>query len=160
MAARARRRKLMGEINVVPYIDVMLVLLIIFMITAPLLKQGVKVDLPTAGAKPLDPAFLAKHEPLIVTVDARGRMYVNIGRNPDQPVSGATVGARTAAVLRRDPETPILVKADTTVPYGTVVRTMVLLQRAGAAKLGFLTDPERDRTTPSRRAVGANPGVR
>ena len=81
----------MGEINVVPYIDVMLVLLIIFMITAPLLKEGVKVDLPTAGAKPIDPAFLQKHEPLIVTVDARGRLYVNFGPNPDQPADEATV---------------------------------------------------------------------
>ena len=70
MPAPQRRRKLMGEINVVPYIDVMLVLLVIFMITAPLLKEGVKVDLPEAGAKPIDPEFLAKHEPLVVTIDA------------------------------------------------------------------------------------------
>ncbi len=145
MAARARRRKLMGEINVVPYIDVMLVLLIIFMITAPLLKQGVKVDLPPAGAKPLDARFLAKHEPLILTVDARGRLYVNIGRNSDQPLDEQTVSARTTAVLRRDPETPILLRADRSVAYGRVVRAMVLLQRAGAAKVGFLTDPERPR---------------
>jgi biopolymer transport protein TolR len=146
MAVRARRRKLMGEINVVPYIDVMLVLLIIFMITAPLLKEGVKVDLPTAGAKPLDPSFLNKHEPLVVTIDAHGRLYVNIGTKSDQPVSEATVTSRTTAVLHRDPLTPILVKADTTVPYGAVVHTMVLLQRAGASKLGFLTDPEKTKT--------------
>jgi biopolymer transport protein TolR len=132
----------MGEINVVPYIDVMLVLLIIFMITAPLLKEGVKVDLPTAGAKPIDPAFLQKHEPLIVTVDARGRLYVNFGPNSDQPADEATVAARTAALLRRDPETPVLIRADTAVPYGTVAHAMVLLQRAGADKVGLLTDPE------------------
>jgi biopolymer transport protein TolR len=143
MAAKVRRRKLMGEINVVPYIDVMLVLLIIFMVTAPLLKEGVKVDLPDAGAQPLDPEFLAKHEPLILSIDARGRFYVNIGKNRDQPASEATVSARTVAVLHRDPQTPVLVKADTTVPYGTVVRAMVLLQHAGAAKVGFLTDPVR-----------------
>jgi biopolymer transport protein TolR len=139
--ARALRRKLMGEINVVPYIDVMLVLLVIFMITAPLLKEGVKVDLPDAGAKPIDPEFLAKHEPLILTIDSRARLYINFGANPDKPASEATVSARTAALLRRDPQTPILVKADTTVPYGTVVHAMVLLQHAGAAKVGFLTDP-------------------
>jgi biopolymer transport protein TolR len=133
----------MGEINVVPYIDVMLVLLIIFMITAPLLKEGVKVDLPTAGAKPIDPAFLQKHEPLIVTVDARGRLYVNFGPNPDRPADEATVASRTAALLRRDRETPVLIRADTTVPYGTVAHAMVLLQRAGADKVGLLTDPER-----------------
>jgi biopolymer transport protein TolR len=141
MAAKVRRRKLMGEINVVPYIDVMLVLLIIFMVTAPLLKEGVKVDLPDAGAQPLDAEFLAKHEPLILSIDARGWLYVNIGKNRDQPASEAAVSARTAAVLHRDPLTPVLVKADTSVPYGTVVRAMVLLQHAGAAKVGFLTDP-------------------
>ena len=159
MPGLARRRKLLGEINVVPYIDVMLVLLIIFMITAPLLKEGVKVDLPAAGAQPLDPAFLAKHEPLIVTIDARGRFYINIGRTPEQPVTEATVSSRTAAVLRRDPATPVLVKADTTVPYGAVVRVMVLLQKAGAAKLGFLTDPERLKSQPRRDAAGPGAGA-
>jgi biopolymer transport protein TolR len=136
-----RRKKLMGEINVVPYIDVMLVLLVIFMITAPLLKEGVKVDLPDAGAQPMDPAFLAKHEPLVLSIDSTGRLFLNFGQEQDKPVSDAVVSARTAALLRRDPLTPILVQADTTVPYGTVVRAMVLLQHAGAAKVGFLTDP-------------------
>jgi biopolymer transport protein TolR len=159
MAAKVRSRRLMGEINVVPYIDVMLVLLVIFMITAPLLKEGVKVDLPKAAAQPIDPEFLAKHEPLIVTVDARGRLYVNIGRNPDQPAAESTVSARTAAVLRRDPQTPILVKADYTVPYGTVVRAMVLLQRAGASKVGFLTDPEPAAAPAHRGAQGAAAGA-
>ncbi len=143
MPAPLRRRKLMGEINVVPYIDVMLVLLVIFMITAPLLKEGVKVDLPEAGARPIDSAFLAKHEPLILTIDGRGRLYINFGPNQEQPSSESTVSARTSALLRRDPQTPVLVKADTSVPYGTVVRAMVLLQHAGAAKVGFLTDPVR-----------------
>ncbi len=155
MSTRVRSRKLMGEINVVPYIDVMLVLLIIFMITAPLLKEGVKVDLPQAGAQPLDAAFLARHEPLIVTIDSHGRYYVNIGRGSDRPIPEAAVEARAAAVLRRDPATPVLVKADTTVPYGAVVRAMVLLQKAGAAKLGFLTDPERLKT-PARQEPAAD----
>jgi biopolymer transport protein TolR len=150
MPAPLRRRKLMGEINVVPYIDVMLVLLIIFMITAPLLKEGIKVDLPTAGAKPIDPAFLQKHEPLIITIDARGQLYINFGPNPDKPASETTISARTAALLRRDRETPVLVKADTTVPYGAVAHAMVVLQRAGADKVGLLTDPER----PAPRAQG------
>jgi biopolymer transport protein TolR len=157
MPAPLRRRKLMGEINVVPYIDVMLVLLVIFMITAPLLKEGVKVDLPTAGAKPIPQEFLKQHEPLIVTIDARGRLFVNFGPNPTQPTDDATVSARTSALLRRDPQTPVLVKADTTVPYGTVVRAMVLLQHAGATKVGFLTDPL---PPPSRgRASGASNGA-
>jgi len=154
MAKPLRRRKLMGEINVVPYIDVMLVLLVIFMITAPLLKEGVKVDLPDAGAKPIEPEFLAKHEPLVLTIDARGRLYVNFGPNQDKPATEETVSARTAALLRRDPQTPILVKADTTVPYGTVVRAMVLLQHAGAAKVGFLTDPARPAPKGQAAAAG------
>jgi len=119
----------MGEINVVPYIDVMLVLLVIFMITAPLLKEGVKVELPETGAQPIDPALLAKHDPLILTIDARGSLYINIGRNPDQPVSEATVSSRTAAVLRREPQTPVLVRADTAVPYGVVMRCLLYTSR-------------------------------
>ncbi len=150
MPAPLRRRKLMGEINVVPYIDVMLVLLVIFMITAPLLKEGVKVDLPAAGARPLDPEFLVKHQPLVLTIDRAGRLYLDFGPDKNQPATEDTVSARTAALLRRDPLTPILVRADTTVPYGTVVRAMVLLQHAGAEKVGFLTDP------PPKAANGAH----
>lgn len=157
MPAPLRRRKLMGEINVVPYIDVMLVLLVIFMITAPLLKEGVKVDLPDAGAKPIDPNFLKDHTPLILTIDARGRLYINFGPNQDQPASEATVSARSAALLRRDSQTPVLVKADTTVPYGTLVRAMVLLQHAGATKVGFLTDPIKP--PPRGQAAGAGRGA-
>ena len=145
MAGTVRRRRLMGEINVVPYIDVMLVLLIVFMITAPLLTQGVKVELPQASADPIDEEFLQKHEPLVVTVDRAGSLYINMGKAPDQPASEATVSARVAAVLRRDPRTPVLVRADTSVAYGQVVRAMALLQRAGAAKVGLLTDPQKPR---------------
>ncbi len=131
----------MGEINVVPYIDVMLVLLIIFMITAPLLTQGVKVDLPNAAAEPLDPEMLKRHEPLVLSVDRQGRMYLNIGRDEEHPIDEPTVVARATAVLRMDAETPVLVKADEQVPYGRVVTAMVLLQQAGAKKVGFITDP-------------------
>ena len=93
-STRSRGRRLMGEINVVPYIDVMLVLLIIFMITAPLLTQGIKVDLPDAGAEPLDPDMLKQHQPLVLSVDAKGRLYLNIGRDKDRPIDEATVMAR------------------------------------------------------------------
>ncbi len=136
-----RRRKLMGEINVVPYIDVMLVLLIVFMITAPLLTQGVKVDLPSASAQPIDEEFMAKHEPLVLTVDRAGRLYLNMGKAQETPTDEPTVRARVAAVLRRDSKTPVLVKADSRVPYGTVVRGMTLLQAAGAEKVGLITEP-------------------
>jgi biopolymer transport protein TolR len=129
----------MAEINVVPYIDVMLVLLIIFMVTAPLLTQGVKVDLPKAGAEPLPD--VKDQKPLILTVDAQGRMYLNVGGKEEDPVDEETVTQRVGAVLRRNAETPILVRADQSVPYGRVVTGMVVLQRAGASKIGFVTDP-------------------
>jgi biopolymer transport protein TolR len=136
-----RGRRLMAEINVVPYIDVMLVLLIIFMVTAPLLTQGVQVELPKAGAEPLPEKLLREHQPLILTVDAQGLLYLNIGGKEQEPVDAQTVQQRVGAVLRREPETPVLVRADQAVPYGRVVSGMVLLQGAGASKVGFVTDP-------------------
>jgi len=142
VAANPRRRRLMGEINVVPYIDVMLVLLIIFMITAPLLTQGVQVELPDADAQPIDPDLLKDREPLVLSVDRDGRYYLNIGGDEDAPIEAAEVARRAGAVLERDAATPVLVKADERVPYGSVVRAMVLLQQAGAKKIGFLTDPK------------------
>ena len=142
MSSNRRRRKLMGEINVVPYIDVMLVLLIIFMITAPLLTQGVQVELPDADAQPIDPDLLRDREPLVLSVDRDGRYYLNIGGDEDAPIEAAEVARRAGAVLERDAATPVLVKADERVPYGSVVRGMVLLQQAGAKKIGFLTDPK------------------
>jgi len=141
MAQVSRGRRLMGEINVVPYIDVMLVLLIIFMITAPLLTQGVKVDLPKAGAEPLDPEMLKNTIPLVLSVDREGRLYLNIGGRPQAVLDADTVAARATAALRRNPELPVLVKADSHVEYGRVVQAMVILQRAGAKKVGFITDP-------------------
>jgi biopolymer transport protein TolR len=142
MPAKVRRRRLMGEINVVPYIDVMLVLLIIFMVTAPLLTQGVQVELPDADAQPIDPELLKDREPLVLSVDRDGRYFLNIGGNEDSPLGEAEVARRAGAVLAQDAATPVLVKADERVPYGSVVRGMVLLQQAGATKIGFLTDPK------------------
>ena len=142
MAANPRRRKLMGEINVVPYIDVMLVLLIIFMITAPLLTQGIQVELPDANAQPLDPELLKDHEPLVLSVDRDGHYYLNIGGDEDAAIEADEVLRRAAAVLGRDKGTPVLIKADERVPYGRVVQGMVLLQQAGATRIGFLTDPK------------------
>jgi len=142
MASTQRRRKLMGEINVVPYIDVMLVLLIIFMITAPLLTQGVQVELPDANAQPLDPELLKNREPLVLSVDREGQYYLNVGGDEDAPIKAAEVARRATAVLGRDAATPVLIKADERVAYGRVVQGMVLLQQAGAKKIGFLTDPK------------------
>ena len=139
--SRARHRRLMSEINVVPYIDVMLVLLIIFMITAPLLTQGITVDLPNAPTEPLDPELLQNNVPLILSIDREGLLYLSVGDDEELPIDEQTVIARTAAVLRRNSETPVLLKADQAVSYGRVVTAMVLLQQAGAKTIGFLTDP-------------------
>jgi biopolymer transport protein TolR len=139
MAQVSRGRRLMGEINVVPYIDVMLVLLIIFMITAPLLTEGVKVQLPKAGAQPLS-ARNAK-DPVVLSVDRQGRLYINVGGHPQAPADPDVIEARAAAALSADPQRAVLVKADSAVAYGVVVQAMVLLQRAGAHKVGFVTDP-------------------
>jgi len=149
---RAKKHRLMSEINVVPYIDVMLVLLIIFMITAPLLTQGINVDLPKASASPIENQ---KDEPLVLSIDKEGRFFLNIGDNPDQPIEDSAVLERVSAVLRRNAETPVLVKGDQDVPYGRVVTGMTLLQQAGAPKVGFLTDPkgveDKDRGRRQRR---------
>ena len=128
-----------SEINVTPMVDVMLVLLIIFMITAPLLTQGIAVDLPKASAQPIENQ---KDEPLVLSVDREGRFYLNIGEKVDSPVEDSAVVERVSAVLRRNPDTPVLVKGDQAVPYGRVVLGAALLQQAGATKLGFLTDPK------------------
>jgi biopolymer transport protein TolR len=144
----------MGEINVVPYIDVMLVLLIIFMVTAPLLAQGIKVDLPKAGAEPLPPEA---QEPLVLSIDKVGKLYLNVGGTPNTALDDETVGARVAAALRRAPERAVLVKADETIPYGRVVGAMVILQHSGAKKVGFVTDAlDEDEKKSASRAAGAN----
>ena len=135
-----RRKRLMAEINVVPYIDVMLVLLIIFMITAPLLTEGVKVQLPKAGAKPIPPEMMKDTKPIILTIDARGRLFLNYNKPEDEPIDAAKVEAEAAAVLRRAPETVVQVRGDYRVAYGEVVGAMTILQRAGADKVGFVTE--------------------
>ena len=139
MSTPLQKRKLMSEINVVPYIDVMLVLLIIFMVTAPLLTQGVKVELPQAGAEPIDD--VADHPPIIVSVDSEGNLYINHGDDEDAPASGKKIVAIASSILKAQPETAVLVKADRAVPYGNVVGAMVLLQQAGAENVGLVTDP-------------------
>jgi biopolymer transport protein TolR len=136
--SRVRKRRLMAEINVVPYIDVMLVLLIIFMVTAPMLTQGIEVELPKAAAEPIDPSEGA--EPLVLSIDAQGLLYLNVGDNEKSPLEAGRLLKLASTVLERRPETPVLVKADFRVAYGDVVSAMVLLQQAGAQKVGFLTD--------------------
>lgn len=128
----------MSEINVVPYIDVMLVLLIIFMVTAPLITQGVKIDLPQAPSEVLPPS---DDEPVVVSVDAQGLVYVDIGETPDQAIDDDTLVTRIAAVLKYKPKTDVLVEGDRGVDYGRVVEVMTLLKNAGVASVGLITEP-------------------
>ena len=136
---RKKRHGAMAEINVVPYIDVMLVLLIIFMVTAPLITQGVKVDLPKATSKPLDKD---EKEPLIVSIKEDGTYYINLGgeKDKEQPVAPDQVGEKVAIVLRTTPDTPVYVGGDRKVPYGDVVKLMTILQAAGASSVGLMTE--------------------
>ncbi|MBM2829546.1 MAG: biopolymer transport protein [Gammaproteobacteria bacterium] len=137
MRQRIRKRP-MSEINVVPYIDVMLVLLVIFMITAPLLSQGVKVDLPQAPSQPLPQS---EKEPVIINVDAAGSFYINYGENQDKPIAPADLINRVNALLKYQPGIPVFIGGDQNVPYGRVVELMALLQGAGVPSVGMITEP-------------------
>jgi biopolymer transport protein TolR len=138
---RSKSRRLMGQMNVVPYIDVMLVLLIIFMITAPMLQQGITVELPEVDAAPLDVSQMQENELLILSIDSDGNFYLNLGADPEAPVNDESVLTTTAAIIRRNPETPVLIKGDERVDWGRVAYGLALLQRAGATGIGILTDP-------------------
>ena len=120
----------------VPYIDVMLVLLVIFMVTAPLLTQGVRVDLPQTQAQAIKQS---DSEPLILTVDATGRYYLNIGEGPLEPLTTEVLTTRVQAALQLEPQRRVLVRGDDSVSYGEVVHAMALLQQAGARGVGLIT---------------------
>lgn len=143
--SQGRSRHIISEINVVPFIDVMLVLLVIFMITTPLLTQGVKVDLPKTEAKAIPPD---QKEPLIVTVDSNGNYFLNIATKPDQPITARALSNLVQTQLANAPanqeQRPVLVRGDKSVNYGKVVEAMVLLQQAGAIKVGLITQPNND----------------
>ena len=136
---RARKRPI-SEMNVVPYIDVMLVLVIILMITAPLLTQGVQVNLPQAAAKALPPK---KEEPIIVTVNQRGDLFLNTSKTPDQPMTPqalmTTLSTQLAQAKSQNKTQEIFVKGDREANYGAIMSAMVLLQKAGADSVGLVT---------------------
>ena len=143
MARKRNKRRPMAEINVVPYIDVMLVLLVIFMITTPLLNLGVEVNLPKADAEPLDSE--QSDEPMVVTVLENGDLYLNAGGEVDGVTSGLidseSLVTTVAAIVRRNPEIQVLVGGDVAVGYGHIYGAMVLLQKAGVTKVGLMSDP-------------------
>jgi biopolymer transport protein TolR len=128
----------MSEINVVPYIDVMLVLLIIFMITAPLITQGVKIDLPQAPSQVVPPS---EQEPVMITVDSNGSIYIDVGEKPDAPIDPDTLEARVSSLLKYRPDIQVLVRGDRDVAYGRVVAVMARLQGAGVDSVGLVTEP-------------------
>ncbi|MBI4005256.1 MAG: protein TolR [Gammaproteobacteria bacterium] len=137
MRQRIRKRP-MSEINVVPYIDVMLVMLVIFMITAPLLSQGVRVDLPQAPSEPLPQS---DKDPVIINVDATGNFFINYGENQDKPIASSDLINRVNALLKYQPGIPVFIGGDKDVSYGHVIELMALLQGAGVPSVGMITEP-------------------
>lgn len=132
-------RRPMSDINVVPFIDVMLVLLVIFMITTPLLTQGVKVNLPETAAKAMNDD---QKEPLVVTVDSAGNFYLNLADKPNQPIPAETLSHLVATQLstqQTGEQRPVLVRGDKNANYGKVMEAMVLLQQSGAKSVGLIT---------------------
>ena len=140
MARQTRRskRRPMSEINVVPYIDVMLVLLVIFMITAPMLTQGVDVDLPQANSAALQDD---QQDVLIASVDDKGAYYIDFG-GEQKPIALAELKVRVRKVLAQNPKLSVLVRGDKSVSYGDVIGLMVALQSAGVPNVGLVTEPE------------------
>lgn len=132
-----RRRKLKAEINVVPYIDVMLVLLIIFMVTAPLLNLGVDIDLPEANAK----ALVTDTDPVLVSLSADGTMYLTLGKQGREKIDTATLVNKVSAFVRQNPKVPVVVGADAALDYGSVIKVMGDLQSAGVPKVSLMSQP-------------------
>lgn len=132
-----KQRKINAEINVVPYIEVMTVLLVIFMLTSPMLTQGVDVNLPQAGAEPVE---TEDEEPLVLTVDREGQYYINVGGDDREAISREEIASRVGKVLASAPQKMLLVRGDRDVSYDQVVQLMVLLQQVGATSVGLVTE--------------------
>ncbi len=138
--SRANRRKPMAEINVVPYIDVSLVLLVIFMITSPLLLTGVNVDLPRAESKTIE---LSKEPPVVVTIQANGELLLDTGNHADVPVNANTLRDGVLEAVKDKPDRPVLIRGDKSVEYGKVITVMASLKQAGVPSVGLMTQPEK-----------------
>lgn len=139
MARIRRRRKPVSEINVVPYIDVMLVLLVVFMVTAPMLTQGVSVDLPEAPSEALE--LKDNQDVVVVSVKADGTYYIDLGKDAETPVSIDYIADKVSKLMRVKPTTPVLVRGDKAVSYGTIVSLMTTLQGAGVPNVGLISEP-------------------
>jgi biopolymer transport protein TolR len=137
-SGRGQRRRPMAEINVVPYIDVSLVLLIIFMVTAPMLQTGVDVELPQAEAKTVD---TSQELPIIISVNAEGDLFLDVGNQGDAEVEEADLAARVTEALAKKPGLAVLIRGDRKVDYGRVVAIMANLKNAGVPSVGLMTSP-------------------
>ncbi|ABI71312.1 MULTISPECIES: protein TolR [Shewanella] len=138
-----KRRRPVAEINVVPYIDVMLVLLIIFMVTAPIVSQGVKVELPQGNAESLPPD---SKPPIVASIDAAGQYFLNIGSSSNSEVMDLEqVSTEVGALIQLEPLRPVVVKADRTIPYESVIQLMISLQGAGVPAVGLMTDSPKEK---------------
>ncbi|UOA10299.1 protein TolR [Methylobacter sp. S3L5C] len=142
MSRKHGRRKPMAEINVVPYIDVTLVLLIIFMITTPMLQTGVEVDLPQAESKTVESEGEGNNPPIVISIKEQGQFYIKSDSQDDEPVLPEEINSRVAAILINKPKTQVLINADKGVSYGTVVTVMAALKNAGVPTVGLMTKPE------------------
>ncbi|MFI3196700.1 MAG: protein TolR [Methylococcaceae bacterium] len=142
MSRKHGRRKPMAEINVVPYIDVTLVLLIIFMITTPMLQTGVEVDLPQAESKTVESEGDGNNPPIVISIKEQGQYYIKADTENDEPILPEEINARVAALLVNKPKTQVLINADKGVSYGTVVTVMAALKNAGVPTVGLMTKPE------------------
>ena len=147
MTVTRSRRKPVADINVVPYIDVMLVLLIIFMVTAPLITSGVHVELPKANAAPIDPD---SKPPIVASVDSDGQYYLSVNNDPNAPLSAEDLAVLVASHMQLDASNRIVVKGDGSVSYNQIVQLMVLLQRAGVLSVGLMTDGAAATNSPRR----------
>ncbi|MEO7199955.1 MAG: protein TolR [Dokdonella sp.] len=139
-----KRRKLTAEINVVPYIDVMLVLLIIFMVTAPLMNLGVDIQLPQSSAT----AIQNEKEPVVVSVDEHGTYFLTLGGSEREQIDADALVTKVSAFVRQNPQVPVLIGGDERVDYGSIYQVMVLLQQAGAPKVGLMSQPSSPVTKP------------
>ena len=140
MSIRRHKRKLKAEINVVPYIDVMLVLLIIFMVTAPLLNLGVDIQLPQSAAKSIQ----NDKEPAVVSVDEEGSLFLTLGATERESIDPETLVKKVSAFVKENPQLPVLVAGDQRADYGKIYQAMVLLQTAGVPKVGLMSQPVTD----------------
>lgn len=138
---RSSKSKPMAEINVVPFIDIMLVLLVVFMITAPMLTQGVQVDLPQVSSQPIDSQ--EDNDPIVISVDREGEYFITLGEDSTS-VTLDEMSQRVVTILERRPGTPVMVRGDRNVPYGQIVVLMSTLQGAGVANVGLLSEPSQD----------------